>query len=176
MWGNQQHPDTFIYFLNLVILSPPILCASAVKAKHAYFLSLLSLQMLQIRRIAGHKYHTVHPRTPKVLMNTGKDLCNHYISALFLEMTPVNYHLAEESIVLIWSLHGPTVDYIKHMKKLPRNPGMEWCFFVLHKNAVCSCIHVYKYVKWFGLPVSEGRALYVADLLTSEVVHLSCQL
>lgn len=62
-------------------------------------------------------------------MNTGKDLCNHYISVLFLEMTTVNRHLAEESIVLIWSLHGPTVDYIKHMKKLSRNPGTELVLF-----------------------------------------------
>lgn len=119
----------------------------------------------------------MHPRTPEVLMNTGKDLCNHYISVLFLEMTTVNYHLAEESIVLIWRLHGPTVDYIKHMKKLPRNPGTEWDYFVLHRKPVCSCIHVYnKYVKWFGVLVSEGRALYGIDLLTSGVVHLLCQL
>lgn len=109
-------------------------------------------------------------------MNTGKDLCNHYISVLFLEMTTVNYHLAEESIVLIWSLRGSTVDYIKHMEKLPRNPGTEWYYFVLHRKPVCWWIHVYKRVKWFGLPVSEGRALYVADLLTSGVVHLLCQL
>lgn len=118
----------------------------------------------------------MHPRTPEVLMNTGKDLCNHYISVLLLEMTTVNYHLAEESIVLIWSLHGPTVDYIKHMKKLPRNPGTGWYYFAVHRKPVCSCIHVYKYVKWCGLPESEGRALYVADLLTSGVVHLSCEL
>lgn len=121
--------------------------------------------------IAGHKYHTMHPRTPEVLMNTGKDLCNHYISVLFLEMTTVNYHLAEESIVLIWSLHGPTGDYIKHMKNLPRNSGTKY-YFVSHRKPVCSCIYVYKYV----LPVSEGRALYVANLLTSGVVHFLCQL
>lgn len=63
------------------------------------------------------------------------------------------------------------------MKKLPRNPGTEWDYFVLHRKPVCSCIHVYnKYVKWFGLPVCEGRALYGADLCTSGVVHLWCQL
>lgn len=43
---NSMQINLFIYLLNLVIPYPPIICASAIKAKHAYFHSLLSLQML----------------------------------------------------------------------------------------------------------------------------------
>lgn len=43
---NSMQIHLFIYLLNLVILYPPIICASAIRAKHVYFLSLLSLQVL----------------------------------------------------------------------------------------------------------------------------------
>lgn len=43
---NSMQIHLFIYLLDLVIPYPPIICASAIKAKHSYFLSLLSLQML----------------------------------------------------------------------------------------------------------------------------------
>lgn len=43
---NSMQIHLFIYLLNLVIPYPPIICASAIRAKHVYFLSLLSLQVL----------------------------------------------------------------------------------------------------------------------------------
>lgn len=43
-------------------------------------------------------------------MKMCKDLYNHYISVLFLEMANVNYPFADESIALTCSLHGPTTD------------------------------------------------------------------
>lgn len=49
--------------------------------------------------IVIHWYHILYtPQPPERLMKMCKDLYNHYISVLFLEMASVNYPFADESI------------------------------------------------------------------------------